>query len=56
MRRELEARPSLLCRAELCVRARDVERAGESSPASAKRSKVIGLRDSPSIAEGRTGS
>ena len=27
---------------------------GESSPASARRSEVIGLQDSPSIAEGRT--
>ena len=53
---ELGARPSLLCRVELRVRVRDVGKAGESSPASAKRSKVIGLRDSPSIAEGRTGS
>ena len=53
---ELGARPNLLCRAELRVRVRDVGRAGESSPASAKRSEVIGLRDSPSIAEGRTGS
>ena len=53
---ELGARPSLLCHAELRVRVRDVGRAGESSPASTKRSEVIGLRDSPSIAEGRTGS
>ena len=28
----------------------------ESSPASTERSEVIGLRDSPSIAEGRAGS
>ena len=55
-RRELRAQPSLLCHAELRVRVRDVGRAGESSPASAERSEVIGLRDSPSIAEGRTGS
>ena len=52
---ELGARLSLLCRAELRVRVQNVGRAGESSPASAKRSEVIGLRDSSSIAEGRTG-
>ena len=53
---ELGARLSLLCRAELRVLVRDMERAGESSPASAKQSEVIGLRHSSSIAEGRTGS
>ena len=53
---ELGALLSLLCCAELRVRVRNVGRAGESSPASAKRSEVIGLRDSSSIAEGWTGS
>ena len=42
--------------AELRIHVRDVGRAGGSSPASTERSEVIGLRDSPSIAEGRTGS
>ena len=50
------ARPSLLCRTQLHARVRDVERAGESSPASAKRSEVIGLWHSSSITEGWTGS
>ena len=45
-----------LCRAELRARVRDVEGAGENSPASAKWSEVIGPQDSSSIAEGRTGS
>ena len=53
---ELGVRLSLLCRAELRVHAWNEGRAGESSPASAKRSEVIGLQDSSSIAEGRTGS
>ena len=53
---ELGAQPSLPCRTDLRVRVRDVGRAGESSPASIERSEVIGLRDSLSIAEGRTGS
>ena len=52
-RRELGAWPNQLYRADLRVR---VERAGESSPASAKRSEVIRLRHSSSIAEGWTGS
>ena len=47
----MQTRP--LCRADLRVH---VGRAGESSPANAKRSEVIGLRHSSSIAEGRTGS
>ena len=50
------AQPSLPCRGELRVRVRDVGRAGERSPASTERSEVIGLRDSPRDAEGRTGS
>ena len=41
-RRELGARLSLLCRAELRARVWDVEGAGENSPASAKRSELIG--------------
>ena len=53
---ELGARLSLLCHAELRVHVRNVARAGESSPASAKRSEVIGFWHSSSIAEGRTGS
>ena len=52
----VESAASLPYCADLRVRVQDVGRAGESSPASAKRSEVIGLRDSPSIAEGRTGS
>ena len=47
---------NLRCRAELRARVRDVEGAGESAPTSAKRSEVIGPRDSSGIAEGRTGS
>ena len=53
---ELGAQLSLPCHADLRVRVRDVGRAGERSPASTERSEVIGLRDSPSNAEGRTGS
>ena len=47
---------NLLCCAELRIRVWDVERAGESSPASTERSEVNGPRDSPRIAEGRMGS
>ena len=49
-RRELGARLSLLC-----PRVRNMGTAGESSPASTKRSEVIGLQDSSSSAEGWTG-
>ena len=46
--------PAVLRRAARSCTGR--ERAGESSPASAKRSEVIGLQDSSSSAEGRMGS
>ena len=48
------AKPAVPCRAARSCAGRG--RAGESSPASTERSEVIGLRYSPSIAEGRTGS